>query len=154
LAGTRVKRKIAPRGEFSVAHSFPPFELSRYVIQSRMHSMRRVAAAFAISVLVSSAALPALAALWCAFAHQDACCARSGDDRDAALERAPCCKVAGAVKDATRQQVAPPVSSGWAIAAPAPMSSHPIALIANAPLPACMQGPVSPPLGPPLRLRI
>jgi hypothetical protein len=38
--------------------------------------------------------------------------------------------------------------------APAPVLSHPVALIANARLPACMQGPVSPPLGPPLRLRI
>jgi len=120
-----------------------------------MRSMRRLAAAFAVSVLVGSAALPALAALWCASAHPDACCARSGDGRDTALERAPCCKVVG-VKDASRQQVAPPVSSGSAIAVPAaaPMLSHPVALIANARLPACMQGPVSPPLGPPLRLRI
>ena len=118
--------------------------------------MRRLAAAFTVSVLVGSATLPALAALWCASAHPDACCARSGDARDAALERAPCCKVVGAAKDASRQQVAPPVSSGSAIAvpAPAPMLSHPVALIANARLPACMQGPVSPPLGPPLRLRI
>ena len=117
--------------------------------------MRRLAVAFAVSVLVGSATLPVLAALWCASAHPDACCARSGDGRDTALERAPCCKVVG-VKDASRQQVAPPVSSGSAIAVPAaaPMLSHPVALIANARLPACMQGPVSPPLGPPLRLRI
>jgi len=121
-----------------------------------MRPMRRIAAAFAVSVLVGSAALPDLAALWCASAHPDACCARSGDDRDTALERAPCCKVVGAVKDATRQQVVPPVSSGSAIAvhAVAPMLRHPVALVANARLPACMQGPVSPPLGPPLRLRI
>ena len=118
--------------------------------------MRRLAVAFAVSVLVGSATLPVLAALWCASAHPDACCARSGDARDAALERAPCCKVVGAAKDASRQEVAPPVSSGSAIAVPAavPMSSHPAVLIAHARLPACMQGPVSSPLGPPLRLRI
>jgi hypothetical protein len=32
--------------------------------------------------------------------------------------------------------------------------NQPIALIAHVRLPACMQAPVSPPLGPPLRLRI
>ena len=118
--------------------------------------MRRLAAAFTVSVLMGSATLPALAALWCASVHPDACCAKSGDDGDAALQRAPCCKVAGAVKDATRQQVAPRPSSGAALAMPmaAPVSSHPVALIANARGPACMQGPVSSPLGPPLRLRI
>jgi len=121
-----------------------------------MRPMRRVAAAIAVSALVGSAALPALAALWCASAHPDACCARSGDDRDTALDRAPCCKVVGAVKDATRQQVAPRATSGWAMAVPAaaPALSHPVVPIANARPPECMQGPASPPLGPPLRLRI
>src|SRR6202171_5975568 len=93
--------------------------LSRNGNPSRMRLMRRVAAAFAVSVLVGSTALPALAALWCASAHPDACCARSGDDRDTAVERAPCCKVVGAVKDATREQVVPRASSGSATAIPA-----------------------------------
>jgi hypothetical protein len=121
-----------------------------------MFSMRRIAAAFAVSVLMGSTALPVLAALWCAAAHADACCARSGDDRGTALERAPCCNVVAAVKDATRQQVAPRASTGSAMAIPAaaPVLSHPVALIANARPPECMQGPVTPPLGPPLRLRI
>src|SRR5882724_11537751 len=121
-----------------------------------MRSMRRVAAAVAVSAVLGYTALPALAAFCCASAPSDTCCAKGGEDRDAALERAPCCKVAVAVKDATREQVMPRTSSGSAIVVPAaaPMSSPSVTLIANALPLARMQGPVSPPLGPPLRLRI
>src|SRR5882724_6060990 len=90
-----------------------------------MRSMRRVAAAVAVSAVLGYTALPALAAFCCASAPSDTCCAKGSEDRDAALERAPCCKVAVAVKDATREQVMPRTSSGSAIVVPAaaPMSS-------------------------------
>jgi hypothetical protein len=128
------------------------FELPKEQEPSRMPPMRRVAAAIAVSAaLVGSAALPALAERCCAPSH--ACCAKGGEDRGVALECAPCCKVAAAAKDSAGEQV-PPRGSVIAIAAvPAP-SSHPAVLTADARAPACMQSPVSPPLGPPLRLRI
>jgi hypothetical protein len=121
-----------------------------------MRSMRRAAAAVAVSALLGYTALPALAALCCASPPSHTCCAQASEDGGSALERAPCCKVAVAVKDATREQVMPRTSRGSAIAVPtaAPMLSPPVTLIANALPPECMRGPVSPPLGPPLRLRI
>jgi hypothetical protein len=119
-----------------------------------MPLMRRVAAAIAVSALVESTALPALAALCCASAPSHACCAKGGEHRATALEHAPCCKVVVAVKSAAREQVPPPRgSSDSTIAIPA-MSSQPAVLTAHARAPACMKVPASSPLGPPLRLRI
>jgi hypothetical protein len=116
--------------------------------------MRRVAAAIAVSALVGSTALPALAALCCASAPSHACCAKGGEDSGSALKHAPCCKVAVAVKDAAHEQVPPPRgSSGSAIAIPA-LLTQPAVLTAHARAPACMKVPASSPLGPPLRLRI
>ena len=95
-----------------------------------MPPMRRVAAAIAVSAaLVGSAALPALAERCCAPSH--ACCAKGGEDRGVALERAPCCKVAAAAKDSAREQV-PPRGSVIAIAAAPAPSSHPAVLTAGA----------------------
>src|SRR6267378_1895440 len=109
-----------------------------------MSPMRRVAAAIAVSVLMGSGALPALAALWCG---SPSCCAKPGDNRATALERAPCCKVAVAVTDATREQVTlrPSGAPAIGVAAAAPALSQPVALIPDLGLPACMQCPVSPP---------
>src|SRR5260370_11670201 len=132
----------------------PPltFELPKEQEPSRMPPMRRVAAAIAVSAaLVGSAALPALAERCCAPSH--ACCAKGGEDRGVALERAPGFKVAAAAKHAAREQV-PPRGSVIAIAAvPAP-SSHPAVLTARAPAPASMQTPVSPPHPSPLPPRV
>lgn len=118
--------------------------------------MRRVAAAIAVGALVGSTALPALAALCCASAPSHACSAKGDEESGIALEHALCCKVV-AVKEAAQKQVLPPrTASGSAIAVPAvaPQLSHTALLTADARAPACMQIPASPPLGPPLRLRI
>jgi hypothetical protein len=116
--------------------------------------MRRVAATIAVSALMGSTGLPALAALCCASAPSHACCAKGGEDRTTALEHAPCCKVAIAVKVAAREQVPPPRgSSDSTIAIPA-LLNRPAVLMANPSAPACMKVPASSPLGPPLRLRI
>ncbi len=121
-----------------------------------MRSMRRVAAAVAVSAVLGYTALPVLAALWCGSSLSNTCCAKPGDNGGTALERAPCCKVAVSVTNATREQVTPRASgfSAVGVATAAPLLSEPFALIAHVGLPACMQCPVSPPLGPPLRLRI
>lgn len=118
-----------------------------------MPPMRRVAAAIAVSALVGSSGLPALAAFCCASAPSHACCAKGGEDSGSALKHAPCCKVAVAMKAAAREQVSQRGSSGSVIAIPA-MLSQPAVLTAHARAPACMKVPASSPLGPPLRLRI
>jgi hypothetical protein len=123
-----------------------------------MFSMRRVAAAIAACALVGSMASPALAAFHCASASASspshACCAKGGEDKGTALESSPCCKVAVAVKPA--DQVAPQASSSSAIgaAASAPVLSEPAVAMVKARVPACIQRPATPPLGPPVRLRI
>src|SRR5258708_1110959 len=61
------------------------FKLSEKQEPSRMPPMRLVAAAIAVSALVGSTALPALAALCCASAPSHACCTKSGEDRTTAL---------------------------------------------------------------------
>jgi hypothetical protein len=118
-----------------------------------MLPMRRVAAAIAVSALVGSTALPALAVLCCASTPSHACCAKGGEDRATALKPAPCCKVAVAAKNAAREQVRPPRGSSCTVAIPT-LSSQPAVLTAHARAPACMKVPASSPLGPPLRLRI
>jgi hypothetical protein len=140
----------------SVLNIGSPFELSPTEKPSRMRLVRRIAAALAMNVLIGSTALPVLAALWCGSSPSDSCCAKPGEERASALERAPCCKVATAVTVAAREQVTPRVSSGPVVGAAAvlPVLSEPADLVASARPPACMQCPVSPPLGPPLRLRI
>jgi hypothetical protein len=130
------------------------FELSQKQEPSRMPPMRRVAAAIAVSALVGSTALPALAALCCASAPSHACCTKSGEDRATALEHAPCCKIAVAVKVAAREQVPPPRGSSDSTVAIPAVSSQPAILRADARAPACMKVPASSPHGPPLRLRI
>jgi hypothetical protein len=123
-----------------------------------MVPMRRVAAAIAIGALLGSTALPALAALSCASpsAPSHACCAKGGEGRGGALQQPPCCKVAVAVKDATREQVAPLTSSRSAVGIPvfAPVFNEPASSMVNARSPACIESPAAPPLGPPVRLRI
>lgn len=116
-----------------------------------MIPMRRVAAVIAVTALLSSAALPALAALSCA-SPSHACCVKAGEERGTAIERAPCCKIAVAMKEAAREQFVPR-ATGSSIAVPA-MAPHGFAALTATRAPACMRLPASPPLGPPLRLRI
>jgi hypothetical protein len=121
-----------------------------------MPAMRRLAAVIAVSVLVGSTALPVLAALCCDSAPSHTCCTRGEEAGAAALERAPCCKAAVAVKGAAREQATPRATGGSLIAIPAaaPLLSQPAVLTADARRPACTQSGASPALGPPLHLRI
>jgi hypothetical protein len=131
------------------------FELPQKQEPSRMTPMRRLAAAIALSALLGSA-LPALAALCCVPAPSHACCAKSGEERATAVECAPCCKPAVEMKDAAREQFTPraPSTSVIAVPAVAVLWSDPVFLTADARAPACMTIPASPPIGPPVRLRI
>lgn len=70
------------------------------------------------------------------------------------MERPPCCKVAVAVKHAAREQFTSRISSDSSTAvAAAPLGIQPV-LGRYARAPPCMRIETSPPLGPPLRLRI
>lgn len=119
-----------------------------------MQPMRRIAAAFAVVALVRATAFPALAALCCASPPSHACCAK-GQDPGTAVEHAPCCKM-DAAAGAAREPVLPRASSrtDFAFLAVAQPLGHPALLTADAPAPARRLLPASPPLGPPLRLRI
>jgi len=121
-----------------------------------MPPMRRGSAAIAVSALLGSTGLPALAALCCAPAPSHACCEKGVEERATAMERAPCCNIAVEISDRAREQFTPRASSGSQIAVPAvaPLPSQPAVLAAGARVPACMTIPASPPLGPPVRLRI
>ena len=116
--------------------------------------MRRVAAAIAVSAYVVSTGLPAFASLCCASLPSHPCCAKAEENRPTALERAPCCKLAAVTKPAPREQVLPGTSGSTVPPAVASISNHPAILMADNCMPSRQQIRASPPLGPPLRLRI
>jgi hypothetical protein len=124
--------------------------------RSRIGPMRGAAAAMAISATLASTALSLLAALCCASAPFHSCCAKGGTERKTWLERASCCTMTVAMHDAARDQVTPHPSTRAAIGIPAcaQVLSNLVTPFVDADAPTCMQCPASPPLGPPLRLRI
>ena len=121
-----------------------------------MRPMRRVAAAIAVSAFLGTTALPALAVLCCAPAPAHACCAKGGEEKRTALGRAPCCKASVALKTHEREPATPRTPSASVLAVPlvALIPVEPALLAAEIFAPACLASPASPPLGPPLRLRI